>query len=246
MNNILAWNVRGLNKAKKQEEVARFISNHNISLFGLLETKVKRNNLGRLYQNICPGWCFTHNLDWHKGGRIIIAWKGEDIKVDIKRYHSQYIHLEVFPSFDKKFMCTFVYSATNKHIRQDLLNHLEDMNQGTNMPWIVLGDFNCIANLNEKIGSPPRLHETMPLRHCMESCGLYDLKSNDRFFTWNNKQARSSRVMSKIDRIMENNLWEDNFPNVKVSYHPEGDFDHTPMLVCFLHPINTKKTVQIL
>lgn len=42
MNNILAWNVRGLNKASKQEEVARFISSHNISLFGLLESKVKR------------------------------------------------------------------------------------------------------------------------------------------------------------------------------------------------------------
>ena len=52
MNNILAWNVRGLNKASKQDEVARFISCHNISLFGLLETKVKRNGLGHLYQNI--------------------------------------------------------------------------------------------------------------------------------------------------------------------------------------------------
>ena len=163
------------------------------------------------------------------------------MKVDIKRCHSQYIHLDVFPSFSSKFKCTFVYSATDKDVRQDLLNHLEDMNQEISMPWIVLSDFHCIANLNERIGSPPRLHETMPLRHCMESCGLYDLKSNGRFLTWSNKKAGSSRVMSKIYRTMGNHLWEDNFPNVEVTYHPKGEFDHTPMLFCFLHPINTEK-----
>ena len=118
--------------------------------------------------------------------------------------------------------------------------------EGINMPWIILCDFNCIAKLNERIGSPPRLHDTIPLRHCMESCGLYDLKSNERFFTWTNKQSGSSRVMSKIDRTMGNHHWEDNFPNVEVTYHPEEEFDHTPMLVCFFNPINTKKKVQIL
>lgn len=113
--------------------------------------------MGRLYQNICPGWCFTHNLDWHKGGRIIVAWKGEDMKVDIKRYHSQYIHLEVVPSDSCKFMCTFVYGATDKQARQDMLNHLQDMNQDIDIPWITLGDFNCITNLNERIGNRPRI-----------------------------------------------------------------------------------------
>ena len=37
-----AWNVRGINKAKKQIEVAHFLSSNNISLIGLLENKVKR------------------------------------------------------------------------------------------------------------------------------------------------------------------------------------------------------------
>ena len=96
MNNFLTWNVRGLNKARKQIEVARFISNHNISLFSLLETKVKRPGLGALYQRLCPSWCFTHNLDWHKGGRIIVAWKSDDVAVDIRHTSSQVIHVHLY------------------------------------------------------------------------------------------------------------------------------------------------------
>ena len=49
MTNLCAWNVRGLNKVNKQYEVARFLFSHNISLFGLLETKVKRKGLEALY-----------------------------------------------------------------------------------------------------------------------------------------------------------------------------------------------------
>jgi hypothetical protein len=51
-----AWNVRGLNKTRKQLEVARFISYHNLSLVGLLETKVKRKELGTLYLRMFPNW----------------------------------------------------------------------------------------------------------------------------------------------------------------------------------------------
>ena len=47
--------------------------------------------------------------------------------------------------------------------------------------------------------------------------------------------------MSKIDRTIGNHHWENKFPNVEVTYYPEEDFDHTPMPVYFLNPVNTKK-----
>ena len=114
MNNILTWNVRGLNKISKQMKVARFISNHNINLFNLLETKVKRQGLGALYQRLCPSWCFTHNLDWHKGGRIIVSWKSNELSVDIRHCSSQVIHVDVSPLTGDKFSCSFVYGASDK------------------------------------------------------------------------------------------------------------------------------------
>ena len=62
-------------------------------------------------------------------------------------------------------MRTFVYGATEKkNARMDLFKYLDDIDQKTDRSWLILGDFNCIANLNERIGSTPRLTETLPLR----------------------------------------------------------------------------------
>ena len=135
----------------------------NVSYWG--EATLRKIVGRRLYQNICPEWYFTHNLDWHKGGRIIVAWKSEDLKVNIVSYHSQYIHLYITPPAGRRFMCIFVYGATEKkNARMDLFKYLDDIDQKTDRSWLILGDFNCIANLNERIGSTPRLTETLPLR----------------------------------------------------------------------------------
>lgn len=114
MNNILAWNVRGLNTTRKQSEVSRYLLHHHVSLFGLLETKVKHHNLGPAYQRLCPGWCFTHNLAWSDKGRIMIGWKEEEMVVHISFCSSQIMHLEVKPVLGSPFVCSFVYGATNK------------------------------------------------------------------------------------------------------------------------------------
>ena len=230
MNSILAWNVRGINKVSKQTEVARFISNHNINLFSLLNTKVKRQGLGAFYQRLCPSWCFTHNLDWHKGGRIIVAWKSDEISMDIRHCSSQIIHVDVNPLNGDNFSYSFIYGASDKKGREELFNELENIKHNIVGSWLLMGDFNCIAHINEQIGQRPRSSELDPLWRCMDTCEIYDLKSTGRFFTWTNKQEGSARVLSKIDRVMGNHSWETNFPTSEVVFLPKGDFDHTLML----------------
>ena len=109
-----AWNVRGINKARKQIEVAHFLSYHNVSLIGLLETKVKRKGLGSFYLRRFPNWCFTTNLTWHDGDRIIVDWRTTDFHVDILSCQSQFIDVAVAPNNGDSFRCTFVYGSTMK------------------------------------------------------------------------------------------------------------------------------------
>lgn len=148
-----AWNVRGINKTRKQLEVAKFLSYHNLSLVGLLETKVKRKGLGALYLRMFPNWCITTNLAWPEGGRIIVAWKSVDAHVDILSSRSQFIHMEVSPVNGTPFMCTFVYGSNNRHERQHLFEELGVLSQTIASPWIILGDFNCVAQFDERLGS---------------------------------------------------------------------------------------------
>ena len=142
-----------------------------------------------------------------------------------------------------KLEFTLVYAAREKNARLELLNHLEGMGKRMDTPSIVLGDFNFIANLNERVGNPPRLNEITSLRNCTGVCGIYDLKSNGRFFTWNNKKSKSSRVMSKIDKVMGNHQWEESYPNVEVTYHPEGEFNQ-PLYSCASSTLSLQRNLS--
>lgn len=69
MDNILSWNVRGLNSKKKQhDQVRNLLISHKIRLFSLLETKVKAHTLGEFHLSVCPGWCINTNNAWHDNG----------------------------------------------------------------------------------------------------------------------------------------------------------------------------------
>ena len=62
MSNILAWNVRGLNRACKQVEVIKLLNHNNVGLFELLETQVREQGLGLFYQKLGNNWCVTSNI----------------------------------------------------------------------------------------------------------------------------------------------------------------------------------------
>ncbi|XP_074291143.1 uncharacterized protein LOC141617912 [Silene latifolia] len=57
------------------------------------------------------------------------------------------------------------------------------------------------------------------------------MKCTGSFFTWNNKQPSSTRVFSRIDRVLVNDEWVSKWPDHFAHYAPEGDYDHCP---CFI------------
>lgn len=73
MNNILCWNVRGLNNPSKQDEMKKFILLNKIGLFCLVETKFNQN-FPHVYSRLCDGWCVSSNFSLAPGGRILIKW----------------------------------------------------------------------------------------------------------------------------------------------------------------------------
>ena len=138
------------------------------------------------------------------------------MKVDIQFVSSQIIHLVIYPNVGDTLDCSFVYGATDKNERGIMLTSLETIGATVTGRWIVVGDFNCIANLNDRVGQKPRLHEIDPLRRCMAKCDIHDLKSTVRFFTWSNKRRRDARILSKFDRVMGNHAWENSFTTSEV------------------------------
>ena len=105
----------------------------------------------------------------------------------IKHCSSQIIHVKVTPLISKNFFFSFVYGASDRKGRKDLFTQLEGIKAHIKGPWLIMGDFNYIANLDERIGQRPRIYELEPLRKCVEACDIHNLKITGRFFTWTNK-----------------------------------------------------------
>ncbi|XP_021756192.1 uncharacterized protein LOC110721363 [Chenopodium quinoa] len=65
-------------------------------------------------------------------------------------------------------------------------------------------------------------------RHCLRSNNLTDFNVGGMFYTWTNKQEGEDRVCSKIDRVIVNNGWLNNFPSFAAEFLPEGLMNHSP------------------
>ncbi|XP_062114379.1 uncharacterized protein LOC133825461 [Humulus lupulus] len=227
---VLSWNVRGLNQTQKQHEVKKFILTKKISLVGLLETKVKAKKMGALFLNMFRDWCFTSNNAWFNNGRILLAWNPNVFSVDIRVCSSQCIHCWVVPQNGSSgFFCTFVYAFNDEERRRVLWQQIRDIQ--TMEPWILLGDFNATINKDERIGYRVRSLYSESFCNCLLDCDLLDIPFHGCFFTWNNKQIPPGRIIAKLDRVLGNSAWLENFPLANACFLPEGIFDHSPTVV---------------
>jgi len=75
MDNIVSWNIRGLNWPNKQKDVCSFLSINKVGMIGLLENNVKDKNVARVAGKSFPGWMWHHNFEHDAKGRIWITWK---------------------------------------------------------------------------------------------------------------------------------------------------------------------------
>lgn len=90
-------------------------------------------------------------------------------------------------------------------------------------PWMITGDFNNVLRAKEREGgNTPSIQEMRPFVECLEDCGLTDMRSRGRTFTWTNNTIRS-----KIDRVLVNEGWIDVHPDVEAHFTAVGLSDHT-------------------
>lgn len=194
---------------------------------------------------MCSGWCFSTNISTHPGGRIVIGWNPSCFTVDIVYVTSQLIHCKVTTGYGKyTFWRSFVYGFNDTQQRETLWKDLTDITLNRIGAWVCFGDFNALMNTDERIGNPVRWHDIRPMRECMHNFQLEDVKYVGNFFTWNNKQEGSGRVLSKIDRVVANQCLQDTFADAVVRFMPEGDFDHSPILISMYQSEQTNRSFR--
>ncbi|XP_074265660.1 uncharacterized protein LOC141588104 [Silene latifolia] len=132
---------------------------------------------------------------------------------------------------NKTFHVSFVYGSNDADHRERLWVELKGVaSKVTN--WILMGDWNIVRSMEERIGpNPPSVRDMLAFNQCILDCQLDDLHSLGFEYTWTNKQDAATRVWSRLDRVLSNPLWLIHFPTTQVHVLPAGVSDHSPLLV---------------
>lgn len=73
------------------------------------------------------------------------------------------------------FSCelTFVYSYNTNAERKEMLNQLRSLHNNINDPWLVMGDFNTILSVNDRMnGNLVNQTEVHDFQNCITYLGL--------------------------------------------------------------------------
>ena len=168
MDRIIAWNVGGVNNKLKHTDIKLLISQTRVGFVSLLETKVRNKYLGKLYESLFSGWCFTSNNSWLDRGRIIIAWNPVYFTVDIQKCTQQLIHCLVQFRNGKWCYITCVYGFNEEAKRKDLWKDIRGLAEKIYLPWLAVGDYNDILEYEERIGR--RRHHRSEERRVGKEC----------------------------------------------------------------------------
>lgn len=104
---------------------------------------------------------------------------------------------------------------------------LRSLRSSTNIPWLVLGDFNEILYNCEKEGGRPRTQRHLRAFHdALVDCQLVDMGYEGDIYTW-----QRGKIRERLDRGVVNNQWSNMFPHARLVNCEVLGLDHRPIMV---------------
>ena len=149
---VVAWNVQGAKKCQLREEVKYLRTVHQPNLIFLLEIMAS----DAATQKILPHLGFDHfdyTLPINHSGGIWVLWNKTNIMANVLIKEERAIHMLVFDVQMQKFsIISGVYAPAQPSHKDAFWNHLNSISHVFDNPWCLIGDFNELEYLADKIG----------------------------------------------------------------------------------------------
>jgi hypothetical protein len=111
----------------------------------------------------------------------------------------------------------------------DTLRNLKIM---SNLPWLVVGDFNEALWQEEHLSYTARSVSQMDaFREVLFDCNLTDLGFSGVPYTYDNKRSGRPNVRVRLDRAVACPAWRDRFSDSQVQHLTSPVSDHCPILL---------------
>ncbi|XP_045088740.1 uncharacterized protein [Aegilops tauschii subsp. strangulata] len=176
-----------------------------------------------------------------KSGGLALFWD-DSMYVSVQDVNARWIDVfvRVAPS-EPLWRVTFVYGeprVENRHLMWESLCRLRNMSE---LPWLVVGDFNKALWDYEHMSMTARPQpQMMAFRDCFEVCQLVDLGFLGYPFTYDNKRSGRANVQVRLDRAAADNAWRDLFPEAAVTHLTSPRSDHRSLLLRCMQDTSVK------
>ncbi|XP_026396235.1 uncharacterized protein LOC113290860 [Papaver somniferum] len=185
------WNIRGLRRTKATDKIRSLVYTFGPSLFWLAEPKIsvrkdtiKKLRLSRMKHLV------IHNSYESDKRNIWLLWSSSISDPILISNTKQEITVEIGGS-----LITGVNAASLAVDRRFLWDKMLEINN-QDKPWLVIGDFNAVLNIEEKKGGRSPLKITMlEFNNYIQSYGLIQAPKTGLEFSWCNNRAGAKRIL---------------------------------------------------
>ncbi|KAB5560806.1 hypothetical protein DKX38_005763 [Salix brachista] len=168
-----------------------------IDVFAVLEPRIS----GSKALNVATILGFSHyhivDATGFSGG-VWLLWNGSTVSLQVIAHASQSITALVHAQ-NKCWLLTVVYANPNPRIRESLWTYFDGLAKTSNLPWLVMGDFNDIVCASEKCGGNLDSGGSASV-DWIDRNHLIDLGFSGSKFTWCNKRNAEGIIWKRIDR----------------------------------------------
>ena len=107
-----AWNIRGLSKITRQDEMKKFIREEGLSMCVVVETRLRKKFVKQAGDNVFDKWSWVSNIgDCRSVCRIMVGWDSDVIGANLISHCDQVMHFEInFVHDHRKQYVSFVYA----------------------------------------------------------------------------------------------------------------------------------------
>ncbi|XP_026420074.1 uncharacterized protein LOC113316056 [Papaver somniferum] len=221
---VLFWNINGVARDVAQDKLKELIRDFKPDLFCLTEPKVHCSAAfgnGILREGFSPH--VIHNVSSSSVANLWVCYSNT-ISPSIVNVIKQAITIEV-DGVHVSFIHARYIQVTRRRLWQQLNIHDDAI------PWLVIGDFNCILRLDEKKGGlEPRTSTINEFSDWLYDNNLFEADTLGTKFTWTNRQSGMERIISKLDRVVINAAWLAKFENWRYKSLLREVSDHSKLL----------------
>lgn len=229
--NALCWNCRGIRLSRTVQELTALARAKSQSFVFLCETRNSESRAANLRWRLGLRNCIAVDSDGRSGG-LALFWH-ESVDVNLIEKNQRYSDVSTrLGTGEPWFRITFVYGEPRTENRHRMWDAMRTLRGASDLPWLVMGDFNEAMWGFEHFSSCDRPERQMAnFRDVLNDCDLTDLGFVGLPFTFDNGREGDANVKVRLDRAVADTNWRDLFTDATLHHLVSSRSDHCSLLL---------------